>query len=1109
MRLTGSYMGSDEDLEFVYDIADAHYNDKEFVRNCGFTWDRLRKCWYTTNIYAATNIYQSVEGITADESLPEEFWSYIQNIPKSRLKYDQPELFQYSGTLLERPERPYFSYQRAGIRWALEREGSIQADDMGCITGDALIPVNRAHRGFKITVKELYKKFNGLRGKWDPTIKTMARSLKDDEFGLNEIQAVIYKGVQQTIKLTLENGYSLTLTPEHPVLTDSGYVEAGKLIVGSEIVCNGVAECLHCKEIKEVASSKYAKFPGWCRQCINRFGRDNQARYGGVRKGKFIDKDGYYRVNSQYGHPRANKAHQVYEHILVMEAHLGHYIEWPMQVHHKDGNKSNNAIENLELVTPTEHHIEHRKHKNLHGGRDRVVFLPHNSKVVSIEAGPETEVYDISMAAPYHNFVANGIVVHNCGKTLQGIGIINNDSSLNKESKILIICPSQLKINWERELALGLAKPFTFQKIYKSKGQWVFPDTNIVIINFDMCPRMRQHLAAIEWDLIIIDEAHTLRNSNTARAKSIFGMPSQRGAKGKEKEMRKRHAEVAADALVGFTYLYESKREPLKELLGKHLQYPFTHWLADGLYYSERNVIRAVNDKGLLALFDPIDIEAVQEFLTNLLETNPERETQLKDLLEAIAEAVEFREQVENLQPLSAKRRVLLTGTPITNRPKELYALLKFVDPNFMSRTMFERRFCNAKVTSFGVDANGASNLDVLQDLLRSRYMIRRMKTEVLDQLPPKMRQVIELPVDMIPGARELLEAERQAEEEYETAKAEYEAAKSGLDTIKSKSEANESNYAEGEEALAAKVNTLRAAIRVAFERMAKVRHDTATVKAPFVADYVADILESDPERKIILFAHHTDVIEVFMQRFAGNVVKVVGGMSDTAKQAAVDKFMQDPETRLFVGNIQAAGTGLTLTISDMVIFAELSWVPAEILQCEDRSSRYGQKKTTWVQHLVLESSLDAKMARTLVQKMDVINNALDRDHRADGQEAKAKYVPFNNRPAELVVVKPESAAPVVSVIVEQELTEFDEKRRAAILEALQIIAGMCDSARKLDGAGFSKVDAAFGKSLASSARLTPKQAIWGQKLVRKYKRQVPDYLLALAGITETVEQSA
>jgi SWI/SNF-related matrix-associated actin-dependent regulator 1 of chromatin subfamily A len=99
--------------------------------------------------------------------------------------------------------------------------------------------------------------------------------------------------------------------------------------------------------------------------------------------------------------------------------------------------------------------------------------------------------------------------------------------------------------------------------------------------------------------------------------------------------------------------------------------------------------------------------------------------------------------------------------------------------------------------------------------------------------------------------------------------------------------------------------------------------------------------------------------------------------MSSEHKQQSVDRFQRDPKCKLFVGSITAAGVGITLTAASYVLFAELDWRPAMVAQAEDRLHRIGQKESVLVQHVVFDGSLDANMAKKIVEKQEIIDKAI------------------------------------------------------------------------------------------------------------------------------------
>jgi hypothetical protein len=412
-----------------------------------------------------------------------------------------------------------------------------------------------------------------------------------------------------------------------------------------------------------------------------------------------------------------------------------------------------------------------------------------------------------------------------------------------------------------------------------------------------------------------------------------------------------------------------------------------------------------------------------------------------------------------------ASRRALLTGTPIPNRPIELFPLMAMVDPaewdpNGKGFFRFALRYAAAHNSTGYWDFSGASNLDELQQRLRSTNMIRRTKEQVLTELPKKRRQVIELPAN---GATKAVEAEKAAWDRLE----------SRLEDLRAAVELSKASDDPADFDLA--VRALSGATKTAFTEISKQRHAVALAKVPHVIEHATTCLE-DADGKLLIWVHHHDVGDAIREGLAAfGVVGIDGRNSSEERDAAVQRFQTDPNVRVFVGGISAAGVGLTLTASAHEIFAELDWVPGNMLQAEDRAHRIGQLESVLVQMMVLEGSLDARMAAVLVEKMAVAEAGLDADTR---------------RTPTLPTAQPPATAGTV-----RELAAVAAKLSAAdVVEvhgALRRLAGLCDGAAAIDGQGFSKIDVRIGHSLANAPRLSPKQAALGVKLCRKYRKQL------------------
>ncbi len=310
-----------------------------------------------------------------------------------------------------------------------------------------------------------------------------------------------------------------------------------------------------------------------------------------------------------------------------------------------------------------------------------------------------------------------------------------------------------------------------------------------------------------------------------------------------------------------------------------------------------------------------------------------------------------------------AKKKIMLTGTPIMNRPVELQTILAALGCDFAQNWIgYVTKYCDGYRSKWGWDVKGASNLDDLQEKLRSTVMIRRLKKDVLVDLPAKTRQIIEIPTT---GFSAVLKAEEKVMSSYEEKRKE-------LAALKKQAEAQKDDAS-----FAAKIDALKTSMQIAFAEIARVRHETALAKTGFTIDYITDMLES--ENKIILFCHHQDVLDQIFQAFPGIAVKFTGAMSAEEKQKSVDRFQSDPACKIFVGSIMAAGTGITLTAASTVIFHELALTPGAMSQAEDRAHRIGQQGNVLVQHLVVDGSIDSSIAKMLKAKQEIIEKSLDR----------------------------------------------------------------------------------------------------------------------------------
>jgi SWI/SNF-related matrix-associated actin-dependent regulator 1 of chromatin subfamily A len=287
---------------------------------------------------------------------------------------------------------------------------------------------------------------------------------------------------------------------------------------------------------------------------------------------------------------------------------------------------------------------------------------------------------------------------------------------------------------------------------------------------------------------------------------------------------------------------------------------------------------------------------------------------------------------------------IALSGTPIVNRPIEAFNAINLINPEiFPSFIDYTRRYCNAKYNGYGWDFNGASNTQELHEILSGTLMIRRLKKDVLKDLPEKLYSFVPL------------ELSKEGKEEYTMAENMF------IDYLSE-------NY--GEERAIKAVN---AEVLVQYAELKKLAVKGCLKES---IAWIKDFLDVDG--KLVVFATHKFVIEELMKEFGNVAVKIDGSVSIENRQKAIDKFQNDDSCRLFVGNIKAAGVGITLTASSNVAFLELPWTPGELRQAIDRVHRIGQKNCVNVHYLFAINTIMDKIARLIDQKQKIIDSVLD-----------------------------------------------------------------------------------------------------------------------------------
>ena len=303
-----------------------------------------------------------------------------------------------------------------------------------------------------------------------------------------------------------------------------------------------------------------------------------------------------------------------------------------------------------------------------------------------------------------------------------------------------------------------------------------------------------------------------------------------------------------------------------------------------------------------------------------------------------VANPQSLRTKLINSFVKSSEYLWLLTGTPMTSRPINYYNLLNLIESPVAQNWMaYVIRYCQGYQFKAGNrkvwNVNGASNLEELRDRT-SRQVLRRLKEDVLD-LPEKIITPIYL---------------RLKSKKYEELVGEY-YEWYNKNTNESKS------------------------LTVQFNKLMKVRQVVAEEKISDTIEIAENILEQG--KKVIIFTNFTDTLHTIHSHFGKKAVYLDGTCSKVQRQYAVDQFQDNDKIKVFVGNLQAAGVGITLTAGEAVIFNDLSFVPAHHQQAEDRAYRYGQKNCVSVYYPIFENTIEGIIYDMLINKKNVIDTVM------------------------------------------------------------------------------------------------------------------------------------
>lgn len=404
------------------------------------------------------------------------------------------------------------------------------------------------------------------------------------------------------------------------------------------------------------------------------------------------------------------------------------------------------------------------------------------------------------------------------------------------------------------------------------------------------------------------------------------------------------------------------------------------------------------------------------------------------------------QEQGEKIiEPIPGKRRVALSGTPIENSIQDLWCVLHYLDSKrFPDYYKFCFRYAGMrKEFGRGFVCTGPTNTEELQRILRSTVMIRRLKRDVLKDLPPITRTIHELDPS---GLEQYVKAEELA---YKTKEKELLDGQLAVELARCEPDGDH---------FRATVKALGGA-SFSFEEIAKVRAETAFAMVPKVLPVIEDDISE--AGKAIVFGHHRRVLNAIHDALPGSVL-VTGETSIQARQAAVDRFQSDPGCKWFIGSTRACGEGITLTAANLVYFVEEDWAPSKISQAESRPHRIGQTGNVLVKHFIIPGTINARMINVCIEKQEMIEKTLDIDPEFGQEPLFTAYRPLGTRKEIL-----------------SEAMLMSREDRETVLKGL----------KALNLSEVHQIDAKIVKHLAGAETITQGQAALGRRLLARYSQ--------------------
>jgi len=316
------------------------------------------------------------------------------------------------------------------------------------------------------------------------------------------------------------------------------------------------------------------------------------------------------------------------------------------------------------------------------------------------------------------------------------------------------------------------------------------------------------------------------------------------------------------------------------------------------------------------------------------------------------------------------KRCLLLSGTPAFARPQELFPQLTAIGANsggseewWQDESLFVDKYCKSK----GDSNIGGKNLAELHALLESTVMIRRLKSNILKDLPQKIRQKDYVLIDDNSLKNELLGLMISLRN-----------ANGVLGKIAHEQWQEKLNDQPSNETKANNVGLVGDNERK--KGLSRLFLLTGMGKVPIVVTKLKQWLSNPFNGKICIFAHHKAVLDAIESAAlkTSNYIRIDGSTMPKSRQSKINFFQRNPRIRVALLGVTAAGVAVTLTAASTVWFAELFWTPAVLIQAEDRVHRIGQQSTVKCTYFIARGTLDEVLWKLVEKKFRALGEFVE-----------------------------------------------------------------------------------------------------------------------------------